>query len=183
MGLLALYLFNQLIRKDLIENLPDFLNRRFSDARHFKRNLDRISDFLFVIISLFVGILSHLVWDRLTHKSINFIEQQEHYNVFWEANSLAGFIVIAAMIWKMRLGSKIKKDNILPYWLSVSIITAAVIYPRLSSPAGVRELGISAIVGFFAGLTVTSLVLKIRQRFMRSNKALAKNTSLSKEIN
>lgn len=165
LALLLVYLFN-LIRKELIENLPEFFNRRFSDYTFFDRNLNKVLDFLIVIISLLTGIYSHLIWDRLTHKSVSMLDKQEHYTTFWEFNSIAGAIIIAAAIFKMRKGSKTKKRNILLYWLMISLITAATICVRFFSTSHVRELGISAIVGFLGGLIITS-VFNMAKAFYR----------------
>lgn len=165
LALLLVYLFNVLIRKELIENLPVFLNRRFSRFTSFKRNLNKGKDLLFVLISLFIGILSHIIWDKLTHKTVSVIDVQEHYNAFWEANSIAGAIMIAVVILKMPAGNKTQRNNILFYWLPVSIITALVVYIRFLSTSGLRELGISAIVGFLGGLIFTSMSIKMKNAF------------------
>lgn len=162
LALLLIYLFNYLIKKELIENLPEFLNRRFSPFALEQRNLDNVKDLIIVLISLLTGILSHIIWDRVTHKSVNLIDQQEHYNVFWEANSVAGAILIAAAVWKMTPEKKTQKNNIYIYWLSISIITLIIIYIRYLSTSQIREVGISAIVGFFSGLIITSVITKLK---------------------
>ena len=157
LALLLVYLFNSLIRKEIIESLPLFLNRRFSKFRYSTRNLDCVKDLLVVIISLLIGIMSHLIWDRLTHKSVELINVEEHYTVFWEANSLVGAIIIAGIIWKMPQGEKIQKRNIFLYWIPVSLITAVFTYAVSLDISNIRDFGISAIVGFFIGLIITSL--------------------------
>lgn len=164
MGLLIIYLFNAVVRKELIENMPEFLNQRFSKFRYFDRNLYNGKEFLIVLISLLIGILSHLVWDKLTHRSVRLIDEQEHYTVFWEINSLVGAFIITFVILKMPKGNKIQGENIFFYWLFILIITAAVIYIRFLSTSGLRELGISAIVGFFTGLIITSLYKKLNNK-------------------
>lgn len=162
LALLLVYLFNYLIKKELIENLPQFLNRRFSKFIYPGRNLNSRKDLLFVLISLLIGITSHIIWDKLTHKSMSLIDEQEHYTVFWEVNSIAGAIIIAAAVLKMPQGKKTQKSNIFIYWLLILSITLAFIYIRFLSTSGLRELGISAIVGFFAGLIITSVIEKIK---------------------
>ncbi len=162
LALLLVYLFNDLIKKELIENLPQFLNVRFSQFRLVQRNLNNIKDFIIVLISLLIGIISHVIWDKVTHKSVSLIDQQEHYTVFWEANSVAGAILIAAAVWKMRRGMSTQKSNIYKYWLVIFIIMVTVMYVRYLSTSGIREIGISAIVGFFTGLIITSLIRKLK---------------------
>lgn len=162
LALLLVYLFDYLIKKDLIVNLPEFLNRRFSRFLYNKRNLNSGKDLIILLISLLTGILSHIIWDKVTHKSVSLIDQQEHYTVFWEANSIAGAILIAAAVWKMSPGKKTQKGNIFIYWSLISMITLTVIYIRFLSTSDIRQLGISAIVGFFTGMIITSVITKLK---------------------
>lgn len=164
LGLLLVYLFNYLIKKEFIENLPRFLNRRFSRFTFLTRDVNSGKNLLFVLSSLFIGITSHIIWDKITHKTVNFIDEQEHYTVFWEANSLVGAAVIAAVVLNMPKGKNTQKSNSLFFWLPVSIIALAVMYLRYLSSSGLRELGISGIVGFFAGLIITCVVCKVRNK-------------------
>ncbi|MEJ7676485.1 MAG: DUF4184 family protein [Segetibacter sp.] len=76
------YLFNSLIKKEFIEHLPQFLNKRFSQFESSERNLNSLRDFIVITISLIIGITSHIIWDKLTHKTVRFIDEQEHYTVF-----------------------------------------------------------------------------------------------------
>jgi hypothetical protein len=68
-------LFHQLIKVPLINNLPSYLKCRlmplqqFNFVQHFKNN------FLHVIIGLFIGIFSHIVWDSFTHAEEVFVVQ------------------------------------------------------------------------------------------------------------
>lgn len=162
LGLLLAYLFNYLIRKDFIENLPLFLNRRFSKYTGFRRDLTSAKNLVFILFSLFVGVASHIVWDKLTHKTVNLIEAQEHYNVFWEANSVVGAAVITAVVLNMHKGKNTQKNNIILFWIPVAVIAFMVIYIRYLSASGLRELGISAIVGFFSGLIITCAFNKLK---------------------
>lgn len=164
LGLLLVYLFNFLLRKEIIENLPAFLNRRFSRFAIFTRDLTRIKNLLFILLSLFIGIVSHIIWDRLTHKTVNLIDEQEHYNVLWEANSLVGAAIIAAIILNMHKGKNTQKNNIILFWLPVAVIALIVIYLRYLSALGLREIGISIIIGFFTGLIVSCVVEKLKRK-------------------
>ena len=168
LGLLLLYLFNYLIRKELIENLPVFLNRRFSRFSSFKRNLNNVKDLCFVLLSLLIGIVSHIIWDKLTHKTVNLIDQEEHYTVFWEANSIVGAVLMAAIVLNMRMGKNTQRGNIFVYWIPVTAIAFIIMYIRYLSTSTFRELGISAIVGCFTGLIVTSIGRKLKnKKFIR----------------
>ncbi len=165
LALILVYLYNSLIRKGFIENLPPFLNRRFSRFAESSINLNRIKDFVVALFSLLIGITSHIIWDKLTHKTVNLIDEQEHYHVFWEANSLIGAAVIAAVILNMPRGIKTqKKTTPLFYWSLISIITATVVYTRFLATTQFNDLGVSAISGFFIGWIVTSVAEKVKKK-------------------
>lgn len=164
LALLLVYLFNSLVKKECIEHLPLFLNRRFSRFESAARNLNSLKDFAIVVISLLIGITSHIIWDKLTHKTVHLIDEQEHYTVFWEANSVVGAAVIAAVVLNMRQGKNTQQNNIVFYWLLVSIITSIFVYIRFLASTELNDLGVSAISGFFIGMTVTSLAAKLKKK-------------------
>lgn len=164
LALILVYLYDSLIKKSIIENLPLFLNRRFSGFETTSRNLNKVKDFAIVVFSLLIGILSHIIWDKLTHKTVHIIDEQEHYNIFWEANSIIGAVIIAAVIIKMPMGRKTQKSNIFPYWLFVAIITASVVYIRFLATTEFRDLGVSAISGFFIGLIAASIADRLKKK-------------------
>lgn len=164
LALSLVYLYDSLVRKSFIENLPEFLNKRFSRFEAGSRNLNSIKDFTIVVISLLIGITSHIIWDKLTHKTVRFIDEEEHYNVFWEANSVIGAAVIAAIILNIPPGKKTQQNNILFYWLLLSAVTSCVIYIRFLATTDLRDLGIAAISGFFIGLIVTSVTEKLKKK-------------------
>jgi hypothetical protein len=164
LGLILVYLYNLLIKKSIIENLPQFLNRRFSGFETNSRNLNKVKDFAIVVLSLLIGIISHIIWDKLTHKTVRLIDEQEHYHIFWEANSVIGAAIIAAVILKMPLGRKTQKSNIIFYWLLVSLVTASVVYIRFLATTEFRDLGVSAISGFFIGLIVAAVSDQLKKK-------------------
>lgn len=164
LALSLVYLYDSLIRKSFIENLPEFLNKRFSRFESGSRNVNSIKDFTITIISLLIGITSHIIWDKLTHKTVRFIDEEEHYHVFWEANSLIGAAVIAAIILNMPAGRKTQQNNILFYWLLVFTVTSCVILIRFLATTDLRDLGVAAISGFFIGWIMTSIAEKLKKK-------------------
>lgn len=133
-GILLAFIFHQLIRKSLILNLPALLRKRFS----------RFSDFSWVsyfgkhwgvvIISLFLGIASHLAWDSLDLSHSNghvfralyawtsgFVPEGlriPFIRIIQHLPSIAGLLLIVLFIWKMP-ASSITEAKILPYWVFV----------------------------------------------------------------
>ncbi|RDC66085.1 DUF4184 family protein [Adhaeribacter pallidiroseus] len=67
LAILLSFAFHQVARNSLIDNLPLFLKKRllpykqFNWLRYFKNH------YLVIILSILVGVVSHLTWDSLTH--------------------------------------------------------------------------------------------------------------------
>lgn len=165
LALFLTYLFNNLVRDELFNNVPVFLNKRFSRFKHCDRDLNKAKDLAIVIISLLIGITSHIVWDKLTHKSIQLVDDQmEYYTVLWDANSVIGALIIGFTIWKMPKGAISKKTNILPFWIVVvtTIAILLIIYSYYAD--NIRNLAIASISGFLVGLIIASAVEKIKRR-------------------
>lgn len=163
LGIALLIVFNVVIRDALIENVPLFLNRRLSrfdttlGKDHIQRNV------LVIIICLLIGIASHLVWDRLTHKTSDIIKYhwEDLYGTIWEANSLWGAAIIAFSIWKLPKEEKTKKDNILPFWSIVLFIALIMVYLYYPFAHRFTDLVIPFISGGLLGLTVASMIDRI----------------------
>jgi hypothetical protein len=131
MGLLLIFAFHQLIRKPLILNLPSSLRKRFivfidvNWLSYFKKHWG------VVIISLAMGIASHLFWDSLdlTHNKGHVFRSLYAWTASFAPEgiqmplirfiqhfpSLAGLLLIVFYLWKMPV-HKVIKAKIHPYW-------------------------------------------------------------------
>ena len=67
LGLVLTFVFHDVIRNRLYDNLPIFLKRRVWPFRTFDWNAYCRQHWLLVIVSVFLGASSHLLWDGLTH--------------------------------------------------------------------------------------------------------------------
>lgn len=67
LALLLCFLFHNIVRNLLVTNLPSFYSQRFAQFTSFNWNHYIATHKLNVIISISIGILSHLFWDAFTH--------------------------------------------------------------------------------------------------------------------
>jgi Domain of unknown function (DUF4184) len=145
LGLIILFLFHNLVRNPLIEHLPFSLNVRFSHCeklnwnRHFRKNT------IVILISLFVGIASHIFLDSFTHESEYFADAipilKNDMNilgyslpgaeVFQYVSSIVGALIMIVYIFKMPEGRYTGKGKILGFWLSDILIMFLVLNIRL----------------------------------------------------
>lgn len=75
-GIFACFLFHNLLKHGFVENLPRFYQRRFGHLVTVNWNHYAAAKPFAVIISLVIGILSHLGWDAFTHHDgvvVNFL--------------------------------------------------------------------------------------------------------------
>ena len=155
LGLILLFVFHNVVRNILIKNLPFNFNIKFSEFEKFNWNKYFTGNTMVVLISLFIGIASHLFWDSFTHdggyfsNAISFLRESYNIsnieisgaNIFQYLGSIIGGVIILFFIAKMPEGRNTKQKNILPFWLSVSIIMIIVLKPKslpglyTSSPA------------------------------------------------
>jgi formate-dependent nitrite reductase membrane component NrfD len=72
-GLLACYLFHDLLKYPFIPNLPAAFRKRSWNALHFNWNAYAAKHMITVLLCLLAGTSGHLLWDALTHQSGLFV--------------------------------------------------------------------------------------------------------------
>lgn len=140
LAIIVALLFHLYIRSMLIQHLPVFMTRRL--VRY--QNLDWLSYFknhvLVVMISVILGILTHLVWDAATHPSgiwvqqFEFLQQTIHFGhhefalfkLMQHASSTLGLVLICWSFYRLKpvtvdiLRPTFK--SLLGYWGSIIVL-------------------------------------------------------------
>lgn len=175
-GLLIAFVFHLLVRDALIDNLPGFLRRRLSRFKqhdwvaYFKRH------YVTVIISILLGVASHLFWDSFTHKGgrgaswLPFMlgdihisgEEYSAFYIMQRLSSLAGAYVVFYAIIRLPADSSLPDHtSVLPYWLVVSVVAVVAVGLRLLLwEYEDRDLIFTYIAAVLAGLIAAPLLLK-----------------------
>jgi hypothetical protein len=175
LGILLTFLFHNVVRDSLIENLPSFFRNRFSSYKDFNWNHHFKKKYVIISLSLIIGAFSHIAWDSFTHESGIFVQMfpfllnnysgMALYRYFQHGSTLIGASVILFAIRKLPELSTSGSEIHLKYWLIVGL--AIFIAPFIRILTGVSfyaypHMIVSAISGFFIGLILASLYLKIR---------------------
>jgi hypothetical protein len=173
------FVYHGLVRDSLLTNLPLFLRKRLLKFKGFNWNGYAKKHFLVVIVSLLIGIASHIVWDAFTHRQGQFVRVipwlKENAMIFGVGYSrfyvlqnistvLGGLIVLAAIL-KIPTESVPPKKGIIEYWLIVACITSAVVAVRLFTSfdfKDIDDLAVPVISGGLIGVIVTPLILGSR---------------------
>jgi hypothetical protein len=179
LGLLLLMIYNYLVKNKLIDHLPTYFNKRFSQFKNPDRQyLGR--NFLIILLCLLIGAASHILWDSFTHPTGYFVTHHhflshkiivQHfpipvYNILQHLSTLIGIIIILYAINQLPPREATKVKQIVPYWIKVAVIGALILLIRLLTGLKLHDYGdviMSGISGLLIGLIIVSVITPDKQ--------------------
>ncbi|MEO8763652.1 MAG: DUF4184 family protein, partial [Ginsengibacter sp.] len=186
LGLILLFVFHNVVRDILIGYLPFSLNIRLSAFSKFSWNNHFRHNVLVVLLSLIVGIASHIFWDSFTHSGgyffhkiafleerVNILNHQIHTTTLLQyVSSLIGGLIMLVAVFKLPEGRNTKNDNILNFWLLVSLVMISVVNVRLYLDTILNhhkheDIIVTTISGALIGITGLSFLLKRNNKRQR----------------
>ncbi len=122
LGILLAFIFHNIVRDSLCDNLPTMLKSRFFDFTTFNWKEYFKSNWVVVIISVLIGTGSHILWDGFTHGHGYFVTTYSTltetidvfdvpipvYKISQHSSTLIGGIVILIAIFKLPQNEKVK---------------------------------------------------------------------------
>jgi hypothetical protein len=171
LGLLLAFIFHNIVRNSLIDNLPTFLKSKFSTFKQFEWNRLFFKNWLVVIISILIGTASHLFWDSFTHDHGYFVEaipslkntidifrgQIPIFKILQHSSTLIGGLVIALAFYKLPTDSSMNKKINLKYWTIFAGLTLTIISIRILNGLEIKQYGNVIVTAISAG--IISLIL------------------------
>jgi len=166
LGLLLAFMFHNIVRDRLFDNLPTFFKSRFSTFKNFNWNKHFKQNYLVVTISILIGAASHIFWDSFTHDHGYFVQtiptlqnsvdfsgkQMPILKILQHSSTFFGGFVIAFAIYKLPT-IKTEKENInLKYWAIIAGLTLTIISVRLLSGLDFKQYGNVIVTTISAGL-------------------------------
>ncbi|MFX1771324.1 DUF4184 family protein [Riemerella anatipestifer] len=166
LGFLLAFLFHNIVRDRLFDNLPIFLKSRFSTFKNFDWNRHFKQNWLVVTISILIGAASHIFLDSFTHDHGYFVQtipalqnsvyflgsQTPILKILQHSSTLLGGLVIAFTIYKLPT-DKTENNNInLKYWTILAGLTLTIISVRLLSGLDIKQYGNVIVTTISAGL-------------------------------
>lgn len=73
-ALLFCYIFHNILKIMLVANLPAYFRNRFIPMQQFNWNQFAAANKIKVLVSLFIGVITHLLWDGFTHVDGLFVD-------------------------------------------------------------------------------------------------------------
>jgi hypothetical protein len=171
LALLIAFLFHNIVRNNLFINSPKFLRQRIQAFNKFNWNLYFKTNTITVVISILIGISSHLFWDSFTHEhgyfinriallkeTVTFFNQKipvfkivQHLSTF-----IGGFIIMTALF-KLPINKTSSFPIHKKYWLLLILITFTIVSLRILSGLNYNLYG-HLIVTFISAILI-SLIL------------------------
>lgn len=172
LGVALAFLFHLFIRDSLLEQLPDFLFRRF----YFLKNADWVRSFRkrygIIILSVIIGIVSHLLLDRFTHTDTYTYHQKAGINLSphretvvrqwlqW-GGSVIGVLILFWQIMAVPACKKVKKNPFPAFWPVTGAVALVVFVIRRAFPLEGDDRINTWIGGVLLGIVVASVCERI----------------------
>lgn len=181
LGILLAFIFHNLVRETLFDNLPGFLRSRFSIFTAFNWNDYFKRNAIVIIISILIGAASHILWDGFTHHDGYFVElfpsltntvdlfslQTPIFKILQHSSTTIGGLAIAYVIYKLPVSKTLEGSVSSKYWITVSGLTLIIFSIRLLSGLELIQYGdviASVISAVLLSLVMTPVILK-RNRY------------------
>ena len=175
LGILLGFIFHNIVRNTLLDNLPKIIKSRFTQLMEFDWNAYFKKNWFVVIVSILIGAFSHLFWDSFTHnhgyfveniptlrKTINILGMEiPILKILQHSSTLIGGFIILLSIYKLPK-VEVKTNTInLTYWKILIGLTFLIIVLRFINGLEIREYGNVIVTGISAGLIGLILTPKL----------------------
>ncbi|MBS1631355.1 MAG: DUF4184 family protein [Bacteroidetes bacterium] len=184
LGILLCFIFQNIVRNNLFDNLPTFLKSRFVAFKQFNWNRHFKENWLIVIISILIGAASHLFWDSFTHSNGYFVQtipaltntvvllgrQVPILKILQHSSTLIGGLIIAYAIYKLPTERNVEERINPKYWTTFFSIALTIILIRLFTGLELKQFGsviVTAISAALISLTLTPWLTKITEHNWR----------------
>ena len=177
LGLLLAFVFHNIVRDMLFDNLPLAMKSRVVTFKQFDWNSHFRRNWLAVVISILIGAGSHLLWDSFTHEHGYFVEmipslhttvtlfvvQAPMYKLLQHFSTLIGGFVIVVAFMKLPVDRHIIKRVKTKYWIIFLTIIVMIITLRFFIGLDYRYYGhaiATAISASLIALIVTPCLVR-----------------------
>ena len=173
LGFLVMFAFHEIIKKPFIENSPLFFQSRLQELKEFNWVSYFKSNFITVFISFFLGAVSHILWDSMTHWDGYFVEQFSFFNlevfsiplykIAQHASSVIGLGWILVYIYKLPKKHQNIKIIDFNYWSLSVLLTVFLITVRFYFGTQLDQFGnviVSIISPMVIAIVLTGLLFR-----------------------
>lgn len=176
-GICLAWIFHNLIRNTLYDNLPAPLASRLQSFKQFDWHHYFTNNVFVVMVSVLTGAISHLLWDGFTHEggyAVNSILALRNtisvngtafplYKMLQHASTLAGGLVILIYLFKLPPHAYHVPKTFKRYWATIALLTIVITVTRILIVQDYSEYGnliVTFISAFLFSLSVTPRILR-----------------------
>ena len=158
-GLLSSYVFHNIIRNTLIDNLPLFLKARFFKIKQFNWDRQFIEHWFVEMVSIIVGACSHILWDSFTHGQ---------YKIYQHPSTAVGAIIICYVIYKIPKNKETVGKIDKKYWIIFILLVVIILFIRFLTGLQIHfeQIGkiiVSTISACLISIAITSFIYRPRK--------------------
>ena len=176
LGLLSCFVFHNIVRESLLNNLPLFFKERLLVFNKFDWNEYFINHWKVVLASILIGAYSHILWDSFTHENAYFVthipwletkvffldKEIPIFKLVQHTSTLIGAFVIGLYFYNLPT-FKVGKTSIdYKYWLIFfAVFTLTIFFRFLAGLSFLGDVVVSIISAGMIGTILTPLLQKI----------------------
>jgi len=180
LGIIITFIFHDIVRDSLFDNLPIFLKSKFAPFKQFNWNQYFKTHWGIVLFSILIGAFSHIFWDSFTHEQGYFVKTIPILNqtielfgrqipilkIIQHTSTLLGGLVIAIFILKLPKDENSNRKINRNYWVIFIALTIIIVAIRLMTGLDYKLYGHVIVTGISAGLIslIVTPYLLIRQK-------------------
>ena len=187
-GLLLCFVYHTFIRDAFYSHAPHFLKQRMAPYYRLNWNKRFRAHWPQILLCVFIGACSHLLWDKLLHHSAQLIQTMDAYPdrasyeirkvsylLFWSLHSLLGAFLVFYALWRMPADKSVPRNtSYAVYWSSIALVATVVFLLQLPNLEPILDnIVIAMINGLFIGCLFTSCLFAFRLRKQKRTVALA----------
>lgn len=172
LALLLAFVFHNIIRNLLFQNLPSFIKTRILTYTNFDWNVYFKKNWNIVLISLLIGIISHLFWDAFTHTNGYFVNEINSFRntisifnteiPFWKiaqhASTFIGSTILLIVFLKLPQDFNIKTPIEKLYWKTITLCIATILLLRFAVHFQDLNIG-NFIVTFISSFIISTILI------------------------
>lgn len=173
--ILVAFLFHNVARNSLYDNLPYVWQDRMKVFSGFEWNSYFSKNWAVVVVSALIGIFSHLLWDSFTHDRAYFVERIPLlkkdllsipvYKILQHGSSLIGMFVILFVLWRLPR-QEVKRTNVNKYyWLSFAFVVVLIVATRLLTGLNYKQYGHVIVTAISASLIALIIIPTVTRVF------------------
>lgn len=181
LGLFLTFVFHNVVRNQLINNLPLFLYQRFSRFKEFDWNKRVLKDWPVVVVSMILGGVSHFFWDGFSHFDSFLLTSHPRLRgnihlfdteleIPYLIQYVSTFLGIAFILGFVQLMPRVKNPRSQPvsakFWISVLLVSVIILIPRrIKMRVNTLDDMLVAILSALAfGVILASLLINSKSR-------------------